>query len=225
MPPVCWDWTRPPDGIFHASHPGHDAAARYRIITSCAVPRPIAWVTTLGENGLVNIAPFSSYNYIAHSPPMVGINIGLRDGKLKDTARNLEATKEFVISMPTVETMEAMNMTSANMRPMSAKRERHGIPLIPSQFIKPPRIANTPVQMECRLTQVLPLGTGHNIFYIGEVVAFHLDNEIFDGRHVDIAKMNPIARLAGPYYAKLGEIVRMERPMTSPDSVMAKWSS
>lgn len=195
-----------------------DLATRYRIVTSCVLPRPIAWITTLGPTGLVNAAPFSSYNYVAHSPPMVAVNIGAREGRLKDTARNMVAAKEFVINMPTEATLGAMHKTSGEYPPEVSEAALHDIELLPSEFVKPPRIAATPIQLECRLAQVLPLGAGLNVLYIGDVIAFHVRDDIFDGRRVDLDKIRPVVRLAGPHYATLGNIIRLEPVFTTPGS-------
>ncbi len=183
----------------------------YRLIVGCVVPRPVAWITTVDEHGRVNAAPFSSYNYVATSPPMLAINIATRAGAVKDTARNIRATGEFVVNVATEATMETLHLTAQDFPPEVSETEHLGIALLPSQRVKPPRIASTPVQMECRLDQVVVLGRGVNTLFIGEVVAFHLAHDIFDGQRVDSARMRPIARLGGPFYAGLGEI--FHRPM------------
>lgn len=192
-----------------------DTEAAYRLIVGCVVPRPVAWITTVNADGLVNAAPFSSYNYVATTPPMLAMNIAKRAGgtgdAIKDTARNIKATGEFVVNVATEATMELMHRSGQNFPPDVSEAEALGIPLLPSRRVKPPRIALSPVQMECRLDQVVVLGRGINTLYIGEVVAFHLSPEIFDGRRVDSVKMRPIARLGGPFYAALGEV--FERPM------------
>ena len=181
-----------------------DTATAYRLLCGIVVPRPIAWITSINAAGVVNAAPFSSYNYVAHSPPMLAVNIGSRDGALKDTARNIELGKEFVVNVATAANMEFMHKTSAEFAPDISETTVHGIELLPSQRVLPPRIAMSPVQMECRLQQVVRLGR-LNTLYIGEVVAFHLSSEVYDGRHVDSIKMQPVSRLGGPYYAVLGE--------------------
>ena len=181
-----------------------DTATAYRLLCGIVVPRPIAWITSINAAGVVNAAPFSSYNYVAHSPPMLAVNIGSRDGALKDTARNIELGKEFVVNVATAANMEFMHKTSAEFAPDISETTVHGIELLPSQQVLPPRIAMSPVQMECRLQQVVRLGR-LNTLYIGEVVAFHLSSEVYDGRHVDSFKMQPVSRLGGPYYAALGE--------------------
>jgi flavin reductase (DIM6/NTAB) family NADH-FMN oxidoreductase RutF len=190
---------------------GIDTETAYRLIVGCVVPRPVAWITTVDAQGCVNAAPFSAYNYVATSPPMLAINIATRAGAVKDTARNIRATREFVVNVATEATMETMHQTAQDFPPEVSETELLGIPLLPSQRVKPPRIASTPVQMECRLDQVVVLGRGVNTLFIAEVVAFHLAHDVFDGQRVDSARMRPIARLGGPFYAGLGEI--FHRPM------------
>jgi flavin reductase (DIM6/NTAB) family NADH-FMN oxidoreductase RutF len=192
---------------------GLDTAAAYRLIVGCVVPRPVAWITTMDEEGRVNAAPFSSYNYVATSPPMLGVNIAKRagDGAIKDTARNILRSREFVVNVATEDTMEAMHASGFEYPPEESEVAALGLELLPSRHIKVPRLAATPVQMECRLDQAVTLGRGINTLYIGEVVAFHLSRKVFDGNRVDSAAMRPIARLGGPFYAALGEIIH--RPM------------
>lgn len=183
----------------------------YRLIIGCVTPRPIAWVTTVDAAGRVNAAPFSSYNYVAHSPPMLAINIGSRDGHLKDTARNIVDTGEFTVNVATEANMEQMHRSSTEYPPGVSEAEELGIALLPGVKVRAPRIADSPVHMECRLERAITLGRGLNTLYIGEVLAFHLSRDIYDGRHVDSVRMRPVARLGGPYYAALGEI--FDRPV------------
>lgn len=183
-----------------------DTATAYRLLVGAVVPRPVAWITTRSKGGVVNAAPFSSYNYLAHSPPMVGVNIGSREGQLKDTARNIVETGEFVVNVATFEAMELMHGCAAEYPPETSEVEALGIDLIPSERIAPPRIKISPIQMECKLERAITLGRGLNTLYIGEVQVFHLSSSVFDGRYVDSVKMRPIARLGGPLYAELGEL-------------------
>ena len=196
---------------------GMDTATAYRLLCGVVAPRPIAWITSIDANGVVNAAPFSSYNYVAHSPPMLAVNIGTRNGGLKDTARNIEQTGEFVVNVATEANMELMHQTSAEFAPDVSEALALDIALLPSSQVRPPRIAVSPVQMECRLHQRVPLGR-LNTLYIGEVVAFHLSEAVYDGKHVDTARLRPIARLGGPYYAALGEIFMRPILQTPPVS-------
>ena len=190
---------------------GLDPADAYRLLVGCVVPRPVAWITTQGADGRVNAAPFSSYNYVATNPPMLAVNIATRDGDVKDTARNIRETGEFVVNVATEATLELMHASAAEYPAEISEAEVLGLELLPSHLVKPPRIATTPVQMECRIEQIVPLGRGLNTLFIGEVVTFHLSPDIYDGRRVNSAAMRPVARLGGPFYAGLGEI--FHRPM------------
>jgi len=193
-----------------------DTQSAYKLIIGCVVPRPIAWITSLSEAGRVNAAPFSSYNYVAHSPPMVAVNVGLRRGRLKDTAHNILATREFVVNVATESARQPMHDCSADFGPHESEPEALGIALLPSRFVRPPRIAASPVQMECRLDQAVRLGSGNNTLYIGEVVAFHLSPAVYDGERVDSAALRPLARLGGPYYTTLGQIIHAPILATPP---------
>lgn len=190
-----------------------DSATAYRLLVGCVVPRPIAWITSIDDEGRVNAAPFSSYNYVATSPPMLAVNIARRPGSgvVKDTARNIERQREFVVNVATELTMETMHLSAQEYPPEISEIEALGIAVLPSRHVAPPRIASSPVQMECRLDQIVRLGRGINTLYIGEVVAFHLADSVFDGQRVDSTKLRPISRLGGPLYAGLGTI--FERPM------------
>ncbi len=186
---------------------GMSAPDAYRLLSGAVVPRPIAWITTVDQHGRVNAAPFSAYNFVAHSPPMLAVNIARRPQGLKDTARNILATGEFVVNVVTVDALDAMNASSAEFPPEISEPERLGLALLPGQRVRVPRLAASPVHMECRLEQSVPLGRGINTLYIGEVLAFHLSTAVFDGRYIDTERLKPIARLGGPRYAGLGEIL------------------
>jgi flavin reductase (DIM6/NTAB) family NADH-FMN oxidoreductase RutF len=193
---------------------GMDTDLAYRLIVGCVAPRPVAWITSVDAQGCVNAAPFSSYNYVATSPPMLAINIAQKAGRpglFKDTARNIETSGEFVVNVATEHNMDLMHQSAQEFAPDVSEAQALGLELLPSRRVKPPRLAIAPVQMECRLRHRIDLGRGINTLYIGEVVAFHLSNEIYDGSRVDSVKMRPIARLGGPYYAALGEI--FHKPM------------
>ena len=185
---------------------GMDTATAYRLICGAVVPRPVAWITTVSKDGRVNAAPFSSYNYVAHSPPMVAANIGTRLGELKDTARNIRETGWFCVNVATEDVMETMHLCGADYPPEVGEPEALGIGLLPGVATPVPRVAASPIHMECKLDQFVTLGRGLNTLYIGEVLAFHFADSVYDGRHVDSVKLRPIARLGGPYYAALGEI-------------------
>lgn len=210
------------DDFIHIDCQGLDTATAYRLVIGCVAPRPIAWVTTVDAQGRVNAAPFSSYNYVATSPPMLAIQVAQREGETKDTARNILASGEFVVNVATEDNLELMHASAEEFAPHESETEILDIPLLPSQHVRPPRIAIAPIQMECRLDQVVTLGRGVNTLYIGEIVAFHLSPTVYDGQRVDSVKLRPVARLGGPYYAGLGEI--FHRPMLQRPPGGEGWS-
>ena len=190
-----------------------DGSMAYKLVSGLVVPRPVAWISSQNEAGLVNVAPFSSFNYVAHSPAMLAVNIALQDdGTLKDTARNIRETGEFVVNITPTSALDAMNQSSAEYPADVSEAQVLDIPLVPSTQVRPPRVAVSPAQMECRLTQIVPLGTGINTLYIAEIVVFHVANTVYDGRHIDSVALDPVARLGGPFYASLGEIHKRPRP-------------
>ncbi|HJE63477.1 flavin reductase family protein [Alcaligenes faecalis] len=187
---------------------GMDDSMAYRLLTSLIVPRPIAWVCTMEESGSVNLAPFSSFNYVAHSPPMLAININRNDdGSLKDTARNLQASKECVVQLCRESDLAAVHASAAALPPGQSEVQELGRSLVPSQHVRVPRLGGAAVQMECKLDQVVDLGRGVNQLHIMEVLAFHVDSSLMDEKgKVDLEVYRPLARWAGPYYAQRGDI-------------------
>jgi flavin reductase (DIM6/NTAB) family NADH-FMN oxidoreductase RutF len=188
-----------------------DAKQAYKLLTGVIVPRPIAWVSTVSAAGVTNVAPFSYFTSVSNKPPMVGINIGQEHGGRKDTARNILETKEFVVNIATFVQLEDLHASADHHPPEVSEIEVLGLETLPSDLIAPPRIAKAPVQMECRLHQMIPFGTAGSEFYVGEVLAFHIDDSIITDGKVQTQDLAPVCRLAGPFYAKLGEIVRMRQ--------------
>ena len=179
----------------------------YKLLIGCVQPRPVAWITTVGRTGVVNAAPFSSYNYIGSQPPTLAINIVQRgDGGLKDTARNILDTREFTVNVVNEAQLEVMYKTGEDFPPEMSEPETFGIALLPGVAVAVPRIAESPVQMECHLTHMLTIGNGHNVLYLGEVVAFHLSNAVYANGKIDSERLRPVARLGGPFYTGLGKI-------------------
>jgi flavin reductase (DIM6/NTAB) family NADH-FMN oxidoreductase RutF len=137
---------------------------------------------------------------------MLAVNIGARGDRLKDTARNILDTGWFCVNVATESVMETLHLSAADYPPEVSEPEALGIALLPGTHGPVPRIAASPIHMECQLDQTVTLGRGLNTLYIGEVRVFHLSEEVYDGRQVDSVKLRPIARLGGPFYAALGEI-------------------
>lgn len=185
---------------------------QYKLMTGSIVPRPIALVTTLGPLG-PNAAPFSLFNMVGSDPCMLMFSVGTQgDGSAKGTLQNLRHLPEFVVHICDEEMAERMNVCSTDFAHGINEIDKAGLTALPSVNVKPPRIAEAPVQMECKLIRIVAFGTRHNVVF-GEVVMFHYREGIVNDRyHVDIGRLKPIGRLSGSLYTKVKEPFRMDRP-------------
>jgi flavin reductase (DIM6/NTAB) family NADH-FMN oxidoreductase RutF len=193
------------DGSVHIDPAGLPAQDVYKLLVGSVVPRPIAWVTTLGPSG-PNAAPFSCYTFISTVPPMVAISCGRKDGTPKDTVSNALRAGEFVLNVVGEAFMKLMHGTSAEYPADVSEIEALAIPVEPSHLVKVPRIVGVPVSMECRVADVIEFGRLRTQLLIGEVVRFHVRQDCYRSGRVDFEAMRPVARLGGPYYASLGEV-------------------
>ena len=151
----------------------HSSGDNYKLLTNLVVPRPIAWVTSLGDDGVVNLAPFSFFNAVGAEPLFVVVSIGRRDdGTPKDTARNIAAGRDFVVNLVTPELLGAMNVSAVEFPENESELVAAGVHAAPSERVGSPRLAEALVSLECTLHQAIPLGT--NTLFIGEVVMFHV---------------------------------------------------
>jgi flavin reductase (DIM6/NTAB) family NADH-FMN oxidoreductase RutF len=177
--------------------------AAYKLLVGAVVPRPIAWITTLSAHGTVNLAPFSFYTALSHRPLMLGINVGRRGGKLKDTARNILERREFVVNV-CVESMVEQVHRSGGFYPEDVSEvEVLGLDTVPGRAVDVPRLAQSPISMECRLVQALEFGDEAANFMVGTVKHVHVQDELYRDGKVDTARLRPLARVAGPAYAGL----------------------
>ena len=195
-----------------AELPGRRA---YRLLVDCVVPRPIAWVSTIDAEGRVNLAPFSFFQAVGAEPPSVMVSIGRhRDGEYKDTGVNLRATGEAVVSIVTDDLAEAMNLTAGEHPFGVDEMQLAGLTPAPCRHVAPPRVAESPVALECRLSQEVQIGDTENAYFIAvlEVVAFHVRDDLYDDGRIDPRRLQPLSRLGGNAYAHPGEVFEMERP-------------
>jgi flavin reductase (DIM6/NTAB) family NADH-FMN oxidoreductase RutF len=195
-----------------------DRRGSYRVLSSLVVPRPVAWVTTLGEKGQVNLAPFSSFMGI-FVPPMVAINVSKRaDGSLKDTHANLLARKEAVVHVADVALLEAVHASGEEVPPEVSEVERLGLATAPSQLVAPPRLEAAPVALECRFRQEVSFDERASVLFL-DVLMTHAAERIWDDR-LDCARADlwePLCRLIGggvaaPNYAGLGQRYSLGKP-------------
>lgn len=192
-----------------------------RVLTGVIVPRPIAFVSTVSSDGVVNLAPFSFFNAVSSSPPTVVIGISRNaDWKEKDTLANIEATGEFVVNVVVDDIAEAMNATAAEFPADVDEFEIAGLTQAKSTLIKPPRVAETPVALECRLNQVVQIGSGNSEsgLVIGDIALVHIRDDIINGHRIDQQKLRPTGRLAGSMYCHTLDVFEMVRPAYSPSN-------
>jgi flavin reductase (DIM6/NTAB) family NADH-FMN oxidoreductase RutF/threonine synthase len=183
----------------------------HSLLKSCVVPRAIAWVCTVNNKGLPNLAPFSCYTFVATEPPLLCLSIGRKGNGKKDTLRNIEANEQFVVNVPSFPFAEKVNGTAAAFSPDISELHQLGLTPVSSELVKPPRVQGCLIQMECKLSQVLELGRSRHSLVIGEVLLFHIDDIICDQGEVNNRKLNPLFRLSGDFYANLGEIMELKR--------------
>ena len=188
----------------------------YHALVGVVVPRPIAWVTTLGPTGVVNLAPFSFFNAFGSNPPVVVFSPTLRrDGTRKDTLINIEATREFVVNVAVEPLAEKVNLSSKELPPDESEVALTGLHTLPSIKVKPPRLAESPVNLECVLRQIIPIGNGpiSANLVIGEIVMMHISDAVLDDKgKVDPRKLRAIARLGGEYYCRSTDLFELKRP-------------
>jgi flavin reductase (DIM6/NTAB) family NADH-FMN oxidoreductase RutF len=189
---------------------------RYKILTSTIVPRPIAWVTSLSKNGVRNAAPFSFFNAMSRTPPIIAIGIQAKaGGAMKDSARNILDTGEFVVNLVPRAAAEAMNLTSVDAPADVDELAFAGLQTRPSQKVRPERIAISPVAFECRLHTPIEVAQGQFII-LGRIVQAHVADEFVldaEKRYIETPALHLIGRMHGrEWYASTDEIFQIARP-------------
>ena len=192
-----------------------DRTGLHELFMSTVLPRPIAWVSTIGKNGVNNVAPFSCFTTLCLNPAIIAVNIGWkRDGQKKDTLRNIEFSHDFVIAVVDEKLAEAMNRTSGDYPPEIDEFKETGLTPVKSEIIRSPRVAESPINMECKLHHIIEFGkppTGsHGV--LGEVVLVHVNDELWIEDHVDNAKLKAIGRLGEDLYCRTMDTFEMKRP-------------
>lgn len=194
---------------------------RYKILTAVVVPRPIAWVTTISTAGVVNVAPFSFFNAMGSQPAIVALGISSRGkGVPKDSFKNIQDTREFVVNLVTYSARESMNRSAADYPPEVSELAAVGLETRPALMVKPPRLALSPVHLECRLATIVEVGRNH--VTIGEIVHAHVADEFYDPvkGYVATDKLDLIGRMHGRgWYSRTTELFEM--PRVNPDGALA----
>jgi flavin reductase (DIM6/NTAB) family NADH-FMN oxidoreductase RutF len=187
----------------------------YELLTSIVVPRPIAFVSTIGEDGVFNVAPFSFFSGICVAPMLVGFSVGRkRDGQKKDTVVNIEFSKDFVINVVTEPLAEAMNRAAGDYPSDIDEFEETGLTPVKADMVKPPMVGESPITMECRLEQILEFGNAPrlNSFIIGSVVRVHINNDLYAADKQRASQLKAIGRLWLSSYCRTTDTFEMKRP-------------
>jgi flavin reductase (DIM6/NTAB) family NADH-FMN oxidoreductase RutF len=188
----------------------------YKLMVGAIVPRPIALVSTVDEANVRNLAPFSYFTACSSNPPVVVFCPIMRPLPLgaKDTLRNILATREFVVNIVSEEFAAGMNATAAQVAPEVDEFELSGLTPVPSDLVKPPRVAESHIHMECRLRQIVQVSDqpGGGSLVLGEVVRFHVREDLFENFRIDPEKLRAIGRMAGSTYIRTTDRFDLERP-------------
>ena len=185
----------------------------YKILTGSVVPRPIAFVSTISNDGVPNLAPFSFFNAVCAEPPVVSFCPGVRNPP-KDTLANVKATGEFVVNIVGADIAEQMNRCAGEYPPEESEFEASGLTAVSSAVVRAPRVAECRVNMECRLLRIVEVSRkamGASLI-LGEVVQFHIDDNIVDEFLIDPAKLDALGRVGGRGYTYTRDLFDMKRP-------------
>jgi len=199
-----------------------DLKQNYKLLTGIVVPRPIALVSTIDRNGVVNLAPFSAFNLVGANPPAVLFCPALRvpgssdasshSDLRKDTLRNVEGTGEFVVNVVNEAIAAAVNDTAAEVPPEVNEFQLAGLTAIASEAVRPPRVAESPAQMECKLLQVIYVSRAPGAIVLGEVVRFHVRQDLFNDFRIDPAGLDAVGRMAGNTWVRTRDRIELIRP-------------
>ena len=186
----------------------------YQLMLGGIVPRPIAWVSTRGTDGVVNVAPFSYFNGLCSRPPVLSVAIGYRKEAKKDTLVNIEVSKEFVVNVVPFRFAEAMNKTSGDYPKNVSEAEVANLRMLPGVKISAPRLADVPLSFECRLFKLVPVGEAPSgaTLVLGEIVYVHVQEGLFQDGQMDGKKLDAIARMGGAWYCRTQDQFSMVRP-------------
>lgn len=182
----------------------------YNFLVSAIAPRPIAFVTTMNREKVVNAAPFSFFNAVSGSPPIIMIAAGRKEGSMKHTAENILNRKEFVINLVTEDLVHSMNVASADFPSDVSEVEFAKLTLLPSDVVSVPRIGESHLNCECLFVQHLLIGDATDLI-LGEIVRYHAGDELMTDGRLDQQKFRPVARMGGNFYSRSSDLFELER--------------
>ncbi|VAV97871.1 Nitrilotriacetate monooxygenase component B [hydrothermal vent metagenome] len=194
--------------------PELDSVDRYKLLTGLIVPRPIAWIGTVGRDGVHNLAPYSFFNCVSATPPTVVVGTGHRSGAPKDTLSNLRDTGVFTVSIVTEDVAKAMNITSENVAPHVDEFVKAGVTAVMGTTVSAPYVGEAKATLECEVNHILPLGEpATSWLVIADVRTLHVADDLLDGTRVDAKRLEAVGRFAGGQYCTTADgLFTLERP-------------
>lgn len=196
-----------------------DESYIYKLLVGCVMPRPIAWVSTQNEEGLLNLAPFSFFNVASRYPPTLAISIGKAEQKeKKDTLRNIQESGELVVNVVSKDLLESMNITASEVPVNINEFELAGLDTKKSSRVNCPRVAQSRISMECVCKEIIPIGVDNLV--IVEVVQFVISDEVIEEGKIQPNKLGSVGRMAGPIYCATDDLIKLDVP--HPNSLIKR---
>jgi len=185
------------------------------LFKSSIIPRPIAWVSTISQEGITNLAPFSYFQAISDMPPMIMFVVTSKDKEMnpKDTLVNIMASSEFVVNVVTESALDMMNLSSELLPYNESEIEKFGIPIKKSSLVKPPSVAISPINLECKLSQIINISESiyGNKMIIGKVVGISVDDSVIENEKMIVEKVRPVCRLGYDSYSVIKQVIERRR--------------
>ena len=187
----------------------------YKLLAGTILPRPIAFISTISDQSVPNLAPFSFFTGVTSQPPTICFASAQKQGDItkKDTLSNIEFSGEFVINVVSEDIVSQMHVSAKDFPADVDEFEMTGLTPVASQLVKPPRVMESPINLECKLYQTVDIGDGSpgsGTLVIGEIIVYHIDGEIFNNGYINTGLLNPVGKLAGLEYTTLGRRFKVE---------------
>jgi flavin reductase (DIM6/NTAB) family NADH-FMN oxidoreductase RutF len=189
-----------------------DGRDRYKLLSGLIVPRPIGWIGTRRLNGTFNLAPFSFFNVVSTAPPTVIFSGSSHSDRPKDSVALAEESGEFTVNIVSEDVAEAMSVTAGTFGPDDDEFSIAGLSPVPGKVVDAPMVAESPANLECRVSKVLDVGEGLTRIVVGRVVALHVEDSVLDGTRIDPRQLRAVGRMAGNTYITTDNLFEIRRP-------------
>ncbi len=186
---------------------------RYKLLSGLIVPRPIGWIGTRRSNGTFNLAPFSFFNVVSTSPPTVLFSGSSHSDRPKDSITLAEESGEFTVNIVSEAVASAMSVTAGSFGPDDDEFSIAGLTAVAGTVVAAPMVAESPANLECRVTKVLDVGEGLTRIVVGRVVALHVEDAVLDGTRIDARSLRAVGRMSGNTYITTENIFELQRPV------------